>query len=139
MDGEHATVDVESTPIVLTVYDDDWNELYSRELNARERDVYAMMIMRSLRGSFFPLDGRITLLKSVAESGLKRFDEDYIVDKAEKQFERDYADGRTWRRDYGDKSISPNELDKSVVEALSQTIPDDLTWDDYRINSAFDQ
>ena len=137
MEGEHVSIDVKSAPIVLTVYDDDWNELYSRKLNARENDVYVMMIMRSLRGSFFPLDGRITLLESVAESGLERFDEDYIINKAEKQFERDYADGRTWRRDYQDKSISPTELDRDVVEALAQTIPDDLTWEDFRIESVF--
>jgi len=113
---------------------------FIESLDVGERDLYAEMIMRSLRGSWSNPRPRAEILATIGDvGGLLAYDDDSIQAQAERYIERGeergHWDGRTFRTTYGE--IEVTGFSEGVVRTLSTHIPDDMTWNDYRLNREF--
>lgn len=108
-----------------------------KSLNLGERDLYAEMLMRSLRGSWNRPRARAEILCTIGKvGGLLVYDDDSIRDKAAlyiaKGEEWGQWDGRTFRSCYGRVNIA--DYDEQIVRIVASNIPDDMMWDDFRIS-----
>ena len=114
---------------------------FIESLTALERGIYADMIMRSLRGSWRSPRKRTFILQWIGKTGeMEFYDAGWLVDKTESYFKsigKGRPDGRTWRRYYQEKEVDVTQLPESRIRELASHIPDDMTWDDYRINKEF--
>lgn len=111
------------------------------QLSEKERGVYADMIMRSLRGSWRSPRDRTFILEFIALTGsMEYYDSEELRAHIERYFEkigRGSPDGRFWRRKYEQVDLDLTKFDESFIRELADEIPDDMTWDDYRINKEF--
>ncbi|WP_226041207.1 hypothetical protein [Natrinema sp. DC36] len=112
---------------------------YIESLDIGERDVYADMVMRSLRGSWGSPIPRVEILKTIADvGGLVVYDDDELAVKASSYLETHYRDGRFFRSYYQNADINIPELaGEGKVHQMASHIPNDLTWDDWKINKVF--
>jgi len=115
---------------------------FIEDLDVGKRDLYAEMVMRSLRGSWSNPRPRAEILATIGHvGGLLAYDDDSIQSKAERYLEtgeeRGHWDGRTFRSVYGEVEIA--DYDESTVRLLSSHIPDDMTWDNWRIEKEFSE
>lgn len=106
-----------------------------------ERGIYADMIMRSLRGSWRQPRPRTQILELIAGTGDVKYYEPSKLRKWVKQYferiGRGDSDGRYWRRHYENADLKVTTLSEETVRDLASHIPNDMTWDDYRINKEF--
>lgn len=109
------------------------------DLSPQERDVFAEMIMRSLRGNWRNPRDRANILVTLGDYELSEYDAESIKAKAERYLEtgeeRGHWDGRTFRSKYGEVDVTT--VDEPTVRRLASHIPHDMTWDDYRISKEF--
>jgi len=109
-----------------------------KSLSPKERDVYAEMIMRSLRGNWRNPRPRAKILVELDNHEMDVY-EGVVGTKAETYLERGEErgdwDGRAFRSTYGEVDVS--DYDEQTVRVLSTHIPHDLTWDDWRISKEF--
>ena len=109
---------------------------FIESLDVGERDLYAEMVMRSLRGNWSNPKPRANILETIADvGGLLVYDDETLAGTVKSYKEKRGWDGRHFRTYYGEVNVS--DFDETTVRELSSHIPDDLTWDDYRINKEF--
>jgi hypothetical protein len=100
-----------------------------------ERDLYADMIMRSLRGNWNCWQDRTEILETIADvGGLLYYDD--LGSKARSYRKKTYHDGRYFRGYYGEVDVS--DFDESVVRECATHIPHDMTWGDWKIHKVFE-
>jgi len=114
---------------------------FIEELTPLERGIYADMIMRSLRGSWRKPRRRTFLLLWLGRRGdMEIYDSEWLENSADeyfKQIGKGNADGRRWRSYYEEKEVDLTTLSERKVRELASHIPNDMTWDDHRINKVF--
>lgn len=107
-------------------------------LSPAERDVFADMIMQSLRGNWNNPRDRTAILETLSEHEMDVYDD--LGGKVERYKTdaysgRPYGDGRFFRGYYGEVDIS--EHDEETVRLLATHIPHDLTWDSWLLDKVF--
>lgn len=114
-------------------------EEYIKSLDVGERDVFAEMIMRSLRGSWNMPMPRTLILETIADvGGLLVYDEEELKGRVESYKKKMDWDGRHFRPYYGKVDISEVTTEDKVKE-MASNIPYDMTWDDWRIEKEFEE
>ena len=110
---------------------------FIESLDVGERDVYAEMIMRSLRGSWAKPEARTKILLTIADvGGLLVYDEEDLENKVNSYLNIKSNDGRYFRSFYGKVNI-PEITSEERVRLMANHIPNDLTWDEWRIEKEF--
>lgn len=112
---------------------------FIEDLTPHERDVFADMIMRSIRGSWNQPEDRTRILDALADHEMDVYDDlQAKVDgyRSDAYSGRPYGDGRYFRGYYGEVDIS--DADEDTVRLMASRIPHDLTWDSWRLDKEFE-
>jgi hypothetical protein len=107
-------------------------------LSPTERDVFADMIMRSLRGNWSRPEERTRILDTLADHEMEVYDDlQSKVDgyRSDAYSGRPYGDARYFRSYYGEVDIT--DVDEETVRLMASHIPHDLTWDSWRLDQEF--
>lgn len=108
-------------------------------LTPAERDVFAEMIMRSLRGNWNNPKDRTNILDTIADYEVEVYtDIQSKVDgyRSDAYSGRPYGDGRYFRGYYGEVDIA-EVADEETVRLMATHIPHDLSWNSWRLDKMF--
>lgn len=125
------------------LFHDPENDQFVAELTPHERDVFADMLMRSLRGSWGNPRPRTRLLDEIASHELDAYDDlQSKVDgyRSDAYSGVAYGDGRYFRHYYEEADVDIASVGEETVREFADRMPQgDLTWDEWRVDKVFEE